>query len=57
MGVAVGILSLGALEVEIALGGIFTPPLDHIKVAKHLGTARVNVHSRKSRYRRYKFCR
>ena len=43
MGVAVGILSLGALEVEICLGGNFTPPLDQIKVAKHLGTARVKT--------------
>jgi len=32
MGIAVGIFFLGATELEIHLGGNFTPPVEHLKV-------------------------
>ena len=41
MGVAVGISSLGGIELEIPLGGIFTPPPWPLTVGKNLGHMRV----------------
>ena len=43
MGVAVGISSLGGIELEIPLGGIFNPPPWPLTVGKNPGHMRVNI--------------